>query len=488
MEPNVLLIILDSVRASNTSVHGYTHDTTPFLRSFAADATVFEQARSPGVRSLTSHTSIFTGLHVAEHGITEYEDKLAPGHTIWEELQEEEYETGVFTENHFVTHESFGLSNVFEHVERGGRYKVPFPEAVDPIKYSEESVANYLAFLRDGVVCGRPVRSVLNGATLKFDLDDWLPNRWTEHMNRPAGIYADLFSEWVTERSGPWAACINFMDAHNPYLPQSEHLLSDSGGLFDLQDDISDMTWEIICGCRPTWQVNALQGLYDGTIHQIDAAIEQTIATLKQQGEYDDTLIVITADHGEAFGDQSHLRPDTPISGHAVGIHESLLHVPLVVKWPGSERGERIDDVASLTHFPDAVRAARRGDDGPAEAFCPDGPVIASKETLTEVMAKRGQDYCEDISRFEGKERAVYENDGERVVKNVVAEYGNGEAATTRTLSEGAGLAYRDGTGDRHRVQETFDVLEDVGVRVGTDGVDELNDAVQEQLEHWGYL
>lgn len=82
--PNILLVIADSVRAQNVSLYGHLNRTTPFLDSFASEATVYTEPVSPGTWSLPSHASIFTGYHVWEHRLTSFNDSLRPGHTIWE--------------------------------------------------------------------------------------------------------------------------------------------------------------------------------------------------------------------------------------------------------------------------------------------------------------------------------------------------------------------------------------------------------------------
>ena len=101
-KPNVLLVILDSVRAKNTSLLGYPRETTPKLETFAKNATTYTNARAPGIHSISSHTSIFTGYHVAEHQATSHGASLRPGHTVWEMLSGAGYRTGLFTPNAVV--------------------------------------------------------------------------------------------------------------------------------------------------------------------------------------------------------------------------------------------------------------------------------------------------------------------------------------------------------------------------------------------------
>jgi arylsulfatase A-like enzyme len=113
---NVLLVVLDSVRAKNTSLHGYERETTPFLSSFADRSTVYTQARAPGTHSIASHVSIFTGAHVEEHRARRHIAQIDPSRTVWRQLRTEfGYNTGLFTNNRVVSNAS-NLADAFEHV------------------------------------------------------------------------------------------------------------------------------------------------------------------------------------------------------------------------------------------------------------------------------------------------------------------------------------------------------------------------------------
>ena len=359
--PNVLLVVLDSVRAANTSLHGHEHETTPFLEELAEEATVYEQARSPGTWSLPSHTSIFTGYHVVEHGVTRARHELEPGHTIFEELAEDhDYATGVFSENTWITDMPVGLKDAFDTIE--GARNLPFPDAVDPSNFVlSEGQGHYVEYLKHCLSREDTLKSLANGVFTKlaWDYPQLLPDRF--QSSTPARVYGDLFLDWEAEQSGPWAACVNFMDGHLPYLPDEEY--DEWGGtkLRKLQDEMDDQVWEFNGGQRAWWQRKALEGLYDGTIRQMDAQLRRIVETLDDRGELENTLLVVTADHGEGFGEPSRIRPDARVAAHGAGIHEALQHVPLVVKRPGQSEGAVVEEPASLTEFPRVVRAAREG-------------------------------------------------------------------------------------------------------------------------------
>lgn len=94
MRPNVLLVVLDSVRAENTSLLGYTRETTPELKKFAEIVTVYSEARTSGKWSVPAHVSLFTGLAPDEHGLYGPTKSLKPGVTVFNDLQETGYRTG----------------------------------------------------------------------------------------------------------------------------------------------------------------------------------------------------------------------------------------------------------------------------------------------------------------------------------------------------------------------------------------------------------
>ncbi|GAD53520.1 choline-sulfatase [Halarchaeum acidiphilum MH1-52-1] len=481
--PNVLLVVMDSVRAANVGLYGHEHDTTPFLSEFAEQAVVYEQARSPGIWSLPSHTSMFTGLHVVEHGVTRARHKLQPNNTIFETLGKNyNYTTGVFSENTWLSDMDVGLRDAFDTVV--GAQNLLFPDAVDPSNFVlSEGQGQYISYLKHCLSADAPAQSLANGvfAKLAWDYPHLLPDGITS--STPASTYTDLFLDWETDRSEPWAACVNYMDAHLPYLPSSEHDLWGGKELRKLQSDMDDQVWEFSSGERPWWQRRALEGLYDGTIHQMDAEIERLVSELEARDKLENTLVVVTADHGEGFGEPSRIRPDSRVAAHSTGIHEVLTHVPLLAHFPGETDRSVVSDVASLTRFPSVVEAVVDGDSDPERRFIPENHAIVSSHGLEEPMENRARRYVDDLYRFNGDARAVYEGSGDDVSKYV--SWRNRRATV---LSHDAKSSYRRTEDDEGRVDATFDQFTDRGVREDSGGMDDVDDATKQRLEDLGYV
>lgn len=486
--PNVLLVIMDSVRAANTSLHGHEHETTPFLEEFAERATVYEQARSPGTWSLPSHTSIFTGMHVAEHGVTRARHSLKPGYTIFEELAEEGYETGVFSENTWITDMEVGLKDAFDTVE--GARNLPYPDAVDPSNFVlSEGQGKYFDFFKHCLERDDTVKSLVNGAFTKiaWDYPQLLPDRFKS--STPARVYADLFLDWEEEQTGAWAACVNFMDGHLPYLPDEDHDKWGGDKLLDLQNEMDDQVWEFNGGQRPWWQRKALEGLYDGTIHQMDAQLRRLIETLERRDELDNTLIVITSDHGEGFGEPSRIRgdrdsvkPNARVAAHGAGIHEVLTHVPLVVQFPGQESAKTVSEVASLTEFPSVVTRTAAGTNQ-EDGFVPDGQVVVSSHGLEEPMEERAQRYTGDFYRFNGDCRAVYEGEAPDVTK-FLSWRDKYETVKINDVKS----SYKQNEENGDRVDAVFEEISEQGVRADSGGLDDVDKSTKQRLEDLGYV
>lgn len=431
--PNVLLVVLDSVRARNCSLYGHRRETTPVLGSLAEEATVYTQARAPSNWSLPSHVSLFTGLETHAHRVTTH-DRLATGHTVFETLADRGYATGLFTENGFLASHEVGVKAAFETVET-----VPeeYPDA--------------------------------------YDTADVNPG--------PDGFYyAAAFDAWRREREQPWAACVNLMDAHRPFEPADRFDRWGDGRAREIQRGLpTRWEWAFHGGDRPYWQLGALESLYDGAVRQADAVLEGLLDRLRATGALDETLLVVCGDHGDGFGEPGLLPGEPPAVSHIVPMHETLLRVPLLVRPPGGGAGREHHRPATLTAFPDAVGSALDGDD-PAAAFARDA-VYATKQPVTGDLRDRFEESCDDAAPFVAPSRAVYvpDPDDERAVRK--RYYWGDEAVVCRVRGPGEVAPVESTTPGE--VDAAFND-HDPGVREPLTGR-QVTDAAREQLAALGY-
>lgn len=325
--PNVLLVVLDTVRADHLSVYGYERETTPNLEAFAREAVVYERAVAPSDVTLTSHASLFTGLYGRRHGARYGDADFPEGRplaarftTLAEILRAHGWRTEAVVANHGFLSPAFGLAQGFDVFD----YRLPVP----PLAEGEPWLLR------------RAVRDALARVA---------PRAWSETVFRDAATItreAETRLEHLASGGRPWLLVLNTMDAHDPYLPpppwdtrwpgkDPDFRL---GTYYALARDVMQLRREVTERER-----DHLVSQYDGAIAFTDDQLGRLFARMKSLGVWDDTLVVITSDHGEAFG-RRHL------VGHVVGVHQDQVHVPLLVHYPAGaavENGTSRDALAS---------------------------------------------------------------------------------------------------------------------------------------------
>lgn len=300
--PNVLLLILDTVRALSLSAYGYERPTTPNLERYAARGVLFERAYATSPWTLPTHASIFTGRWPHEMS-ADWKVALDDSHpTLAKILSSRGYTTGGFVANSFYAGYEHGLSRGFVTYED---YR-PSPGQV--------LVSSSLGRL---VGCFNRIGW---GCRLRKPLGYFeLPGRKTvEHVNAE-------FLAWIeTLEDRPFFAFLNYFDAHAPYLPpepfQSQFASPvERGNPMQLEDD----AWE----WTPA-QAEAERSAYDGAIAWIDHHLGILLDSLQVLGMLENTLVIITSDHGEEFLEHG-------IMAHGNSLYAPSLHVPLILHFGG---------------------------------------------------------------------------------------------------------------------------------------------------------
>ncbi|MGE5570587.1 MAG: sulfatase [Rhodospirillales bacterium] len=332
-QPNVVIMVMDTVRADHVSLHGYPRRTTPNLEALARDSVVYRSAIAPSDMTLGSHGSLFTGLYASWHGAhcappdASYGRPLNPSvTTLAGILAANGYSTTGVSANVYLR-ENFGLQRGFQ------RFRIPRPVPV----LSPESW--YL--LRRGM--RRTLTHFVD--TAQFDR---LFAR-AEDVNQAA---FELMSGQVLAR-GPFLLFLNYMDAHFPYVPPAPFDTRFPGKIRSLtQDELTEVQEAVVSG-HPMSAAEYAHFIsqYDGGIAYVDAHIGQVIQWLKRRGVYDNTMIIVLSDHGEQFGEKN-------LVLHGNSIYQALLHVPLVIKFPGNKRTGFMDEPVSLIDVAPTILSA----------------------------------------------------------------------------------------------------------------------------------
>jgi arylsulfatase A-like enzyme len=297
--PNVLLLVLDTVRSMDLSLYGYDRETTPRLTAWAARGVTFEQALAPAPWTLASHASMFTGRWPQEVSADYFVPLDATYPVLAEVLAARGYRTGGFVGNSKYCGWETGLQRGFAHYE------------------------DY------DISLGQVAWSTALGRLLSRNRNLRHRIGTTELLGRkPAAGINNSFLRWVGRDQGsPFFAFLNYFDAHQPYLPPAP---------FDtlwgpVHSDGYPRRIVRPTADHPEWQEEdavPARNDYDRAIAGLDHAIGALLAELERRGLLGNTLVVLVGDHGEEFAEHG-------VTEHGGSLYRPAVQVPLVVSWPG---------------------------------------------------------------------------------------------------------------------------------------------------------
>jgi arylsulfatase A-like enzyme len=326
--PNVLLIIWDTVRAANTSLYGYGRQTTPFLSRLGSEGVVFEHASAPSSWTLPSHASFFTGKRPAETGVgwrTPYDGRSM---TLAEAFRDRGYSTVGIAANVLYTTWESGLNRGFDTYE-------DYPVSVTQVAWTANLLQ--LEMVRD-LVQARSLRAILSIAR-QFEFR--MPPEPRRHRPRAEHVVSRFLAWRRDNKDRPFFAFLNFFDAHERFL--------------------FPMPYRTMYGERKV-------DVYDGGIRYMDEWLRVLVDSLRTLGELDRTIIVLTSDHGEQFGEHG-------LRAHDNSLYAQLTQVPLVVRYPGRvSPGLRHPGAVSLMDLPATIADLAGLPPGsfPGRSFAPD--------------------------------------------------------------------------------------------------------------------
>ena len=271
--PNVLVLLLDTLRADRLGSYGWERARTPALDRLAEQGVRFANAYSGAPWTLPSHATLFSSLHVSEHGLWRRDHRLSDdATTVAEVLAEHGYRTAAFSEGGFV----------------------------------------------------RPIYGLAQG----FD-------RFHSRRAKARSTFAGAL-EWMSSHRAPWFCFVQTYSVHSPYAPPPlyrKRLVRPYDG--PLPEEVSPPEYP--------WGRNQpntltedderyLQDLYDAEIAYLDHAVGNLLEALEDRGLRENTVIVVTSDHGEELGDHGHFE-------HGFSLYQDQLHVPLILHAPGDFEG-----------------------------------------------------------------------------------------------------------------------------------------------------
>ena len=349
--PNVLLISIDSLRFDHLGCYGYERDTSPFIDELATQGVRFENAVSTTSWTLPAHAAMFTGLNDSTHGLVDNGLRLSNDHlTLAELLKSQGYKTAGFFGAPYL-HPTFGLGQGFDV------YQSCMGEVAE-----------------DGAVVRKSARS----------------NAAPSHSDVTGPRTAKFVKEWaatVTEADS-WFCFLHLWDVHYDFIAPEEYV-----DLFD-----PNYKGEIDGRLMSNASINArmsprdlkhVQAQYDAEIRFTDDILRGVFEDLEARGMLENTLVILTADHGEEFFEHGG-------KGHNQTLFDEVVRVPLIVVWPGEiDSGGVVKEQVQIIDFmPTVANAARcegrltvQGRDlGPLLA----GQSMPTREALLELLIDRG--------------------------------------------------------------------------------------------------
>ena len=462
--PDVVLVVLDTARADFV---GVAHDTA--FAQLGRAGRRFHRAIAPAPWTLPSHASIFSGLRPSEHGITgaavltdsgprapralveELGDRWLP-----EAMRRSGYATFAASGNPWIgtsTGLTYGFDSVFEAWRSAG-----LPKLADPLR----------AFVGRGRI-SRIARASL------------------VHARRVAGAgdggaarSLDAFEDFLDGREpgAPYFAFFNVIEPHAPYTPPIRHdpttLRARPSALRAVRRWNAERMIRFNLGREDIdpHELGLLRELYRGEIAYADAWLTRLLELLRARRSLDETLLIVTADHGENLGEHH-------LMSHVMSMHETLLHVPLAMAGPGVPGGEETAPV-SLTALRPLMLAS--GDWRDPVAL----PVVAEYESASSQVTHAGglEDRVGDvpkevlrrlrarwIAKYEGPFKYAASSAGEERLADLQADPSEENDVST----------------DHHEVVRRLREAP-AAVRPAADGTDPLEAEIAAHLEGLGYL
>jgi arylsulfatase A-like enzyme len=293
--PNILIYLVDTLRADHLGAYGYELDTSPRIDALAADGVLFENARAQTSWTRTAVVSLFTGLLPQVHGVNRRADALAPSvKTLADRLSEHGYRTAGILTNGNVS-ENFGLQQGFDEY----------------IQLWERN-------------------------------DHWSFHQLSDRVNQRVFRWFDARQENIRRdptNDHPFLLYVHTTDPHGPYTPPEPFYSRFAAGVDKVVGQIRNVH-DISAGRKvaPPGTAEDWIRLYDGEIAFNDHNFGLLLDDLKARGLYDSTLIVLTSDHGEEFFEHGGWE-------HGKTLYDEQLLIPLIVKPPadwGIAPGQRI--------------------------------------------------------------------------------------------------------------------------------------------------
>lgn len=359
--PNIVLVTFDAMATKDMSLHGYDRDTTPFIRQWAKTAYVFTNLKAEDGFTTPTVTSLMTGKRLWTHQTYHQRSEIPGGNfeNIARSLRENGYYTVAYTENSNASPVSLNIYKSFDF------YKSFISEEKDPL--SRFHMLLYRVFfgkikLYDWILLDDFAPTKILKTKLYYPIYYPIYKKKLWEKKRASTLTSVTVLEKFTSDlhkknfSEPFFAWIHLMPPHEPYLPPEPFM-----GSFDLSQDLRTFDEQFIYRRlvkerfekseqlteRELDLLNTYRARYDENILFCDKKFEKFMDQLNKMNKLDNTVIILSSDHGESFEDK--------MVGHGAVLYEQVMNVPLVIKYPSRNSGMFINDLIEQIDIPATI-------------------------------------------------------------------------------------------------------------------------------------
>jgi arylsulfatase A-like enzyme len=337
MKPNVILIVCDTLRKNLLGAR------TPAIDSLSRDSMVYDNCIAPATWTFPSHASLFTGMYASEHGIHEtkevkldelsdYNSKL-DAERLAEYMQKKGYYT-LGISNNFMCSRFTGFDYGFDYF---------FNIESSPWGRSKTATEARLLGANSLQVAGELIKRGRGNELLKF-AREYLKVRSTNMIvDYPRNKGADLTNEIINNMAlrDNFFLFINYWELHDPYRGQNATvMLEEFTGIRKISERM----------------VRYLKQEYVRETEYLDKRIGDFLSMLKRRGLYDNSMIILMSDHGQAFNEHGFVY-------HGIQLYDEIVRVPLVIKYPGGKKFRKRNGYQSLVTIPALIKDIVNGKD-----------------------------------------------------------------------------------------------------------------------------
>jgi len=340
--PNVLLIVLDTVRADHLSLHGYGRVTTPTLERMAQQGIRFDGARAAAPWTLASHASLFTGRWPHELAVKWSTPLGGSFPTLAEYLGSQGYATAGFVANTYYCSYDTGLDRGFTRYEDFDLERLGPLRTAQLVDLTLKTIAAMVQRLSETFDAGpfRPLQEYVLGQLVVAD-------------KKHAGLINREFLDWLARRphpGRPFFAFLNYFDAHSPYLlPKGAEYRFRLKPRTDAEFKFLQHWGDIDKASLPPYYRTFIVDSYDNCLAYLDERLGELFDELQSRGVLDHTLVIVTADHGEGLGEHG-------LFDHGESLYRTEVCVPLLFVLPTRSRYQAVvRETVSLRDLPATI-------------------------------------------------------------------------------------------------------------------------------------